>query len=163
MISLSPTVIKYLIGVAAIAAIVLYGNHVIKERDKYKSSYETETKLRQETANVLLAERLNSVQMAKEAKEIEDKLNEIAEQNTKYRNCVANRTCYVSLRQQAPKTTYTSSTTPGINNGTQNSIDIALQQDIFDLRASIERDELIIKKLQQYIIQYCPNTSSASR
>ncbi len=156
MISLSPALIKPLIGIAALAAIVLYAKHVINERDHFEKKYNEELSLHQEAANALLSERLNYREAQKDAEALEVKFNEITQQNTKYRNCIANGTCSVSLRNQAQTNNGKTDTgTVPQNNDSTGGIKFTVQQDIFDLRASIQADEVKIVGLQAYINKYC--------
>lgn len=149
--------IKIILSLGLITGAYFYWEHLVSFQQKYKD----EQKLHQAAANSLLAERLAYKEIHEDAKKLEGDLNEIAKQNSKYRACVANRTCYVSLREQETKAgglqTANSTPTPSVN-GTSGGIEFSVQQDIFDLEASIRKDELIINGLQHHINKYCSNS-----
>jgi hypothetical protein len=162
MIPISPGLIKLGIGIAAVAAIILYINHLQNDVEKYKKDFETEQANHQSAANTLLSERISALRMQEKALELEKKFNEIHKANDAYRECVANRTCYVSLRQPTKKESGllpNAGTTSSKLDDSPGSIELTVQQDIFHLEASIKIDELKIIELQNYINTECYKTN----
>lgn len=158
MTLLTPALIKPVLTIAALAAILLYVRHLNSELDTYKTNYEAEKSLHQQAANSLLAERINATEAYKEALVLEGKFNEIQKQNTKYRDCVIKRNCYVSLRKSESKTSglLPQSSGPGSSiNDSSDELDGELQQSILVLREEVEKAAEQIIGLQSYINTYC--------
>lgn len=156
MVSVPLNLIKPFFGIAAVAAIFLYGKHLYNERNHYRDSYAQEVKIHQETANNRLAEQFNVRKAHDAALKLENELNELRKKNAQYAACIANGTCSVKLRSQNSETSANSntSTTPKHNDSTR-GIEFTVQQDIFNLRTSITIDELKITELQKYINDWC--------
>jgi hypothetical protein len=144
--------IKIITSLVLIIGAYFYREHLLS----YKVKYETERDLRIEANKTIKADREFRLVLEQETRDLEDKLNVISKENANYLECVANYNCYISLRQpqtnQIPAANGTSRSCSSVNE-TQERIEPAIQQDIFNLRASIEKDELIIVKLQDYVIK----------
>lgn len=156
MISISPALIKPLMGIAAVAAIFFYGKHLYDERNAYKDNYEQEVKNHQETANSRLIEQINARKAHEEALALEKKFNELRKKNSEYAACIANGTCGVRVRSGQSQTRSNTNTAAGSKpDDSSGGIEFTVQQDIFSLRTSIEIDEMKITGLQDYINKWC--------
>jgi hypothetical protein len=155
---ISPAVIKILLSGASVLALFLYVKNLQNTVKELETNYSNEVQAHQEVSNVLLAERLETVQVNKLAVELEERFNEISEQNDKYRKCINDRTCYVSLRKQAAETsTKESSGSTSTSANLQKQIDGEIQRDILDLRKSIEEDAAMINGYIKFITDHCKN------
>lgn len=150
-------VIKYLIMGAGIVSVFFYVKNLQEDVAELESKYSEEVKLRQDTANILLAERLDSVKVQELADNLEKSFNELNTENAKYRECVAKRNCYISLRKQSTTPAEKTAGTSSIDNEVHQQFNGDVQRDILDLRTSIKRDGEVIKSLQKYITTFCTN------
>ena len=147
-------VIKTVLSLGLTTGAYFYWEHL----KSFQAKYATESVLHQEAANALLAERITNASIREDAEKLGVKLDEISKENKKYRNCIADGSCTVGLRKptQAGKDVQTGDSKTGCSSyGETERIEQSVQQDIYDLRSSIRKDELIINDLQEFIIKYC--------
>jgi hypothetical protein len=126
--------------------------------NSFKQKYTDEVALHQAAANSLLSERLSNIQSYNDGLELEKKYNEITKKNVYYKNCIANGTCSISLRQSTKNSAGLLSETSGTDTKsdvTSGRLDRELQQRIQDHRTEIEKAQEQINGLQSYINKHC--------
>lgn len=146
--------VKILISLGLVTGAYFYWSHL----NSFKQKYADEVVLHQAAANSLLSERLASIESHNDGLELEKKLNAITKKNIEYKNCIANGTCYISLRQSAKTTTGLLPETSGTDtefDGTSRQLDRELQQRIQDHSTEVEKAWQQINGLQEYINKYC--------
>lgn len=146
--------IKATISLGLATGAYFYWSHL----NSFKQKYNDEVALHQAAANSLLSERLSAIDSYNDGLELEKKFNAIAKKNAEYKNCIANGTCYISLRQSTKTGSGLLSETSTTNtefDGTSRQLDRELQQRIQDHRTEIEKAWEQINGLQAYINKYC--------